>query len=56
MKPWAVHFEADAKDETGKAVHYVVEGKLENIGAFNKHLSGVWTANGQKGEFKMIMQ
>jgi hypothetical protein len=56
MKPWAVNFEVDAKDDTGKAVHYVVQGNLENIGAFNKHLGGVWTANGQKGEFKMIMQ
>lgn len=56
MKPWAVHFEADAKDETGKPVHYVVEGNLENIGAFNKHLGGTWIVNGQKGEFKMLMQ
>src|ERR1051326_2908827 len=55
-KPGAVHFEADAKDESGKTVHYVVDGKLENIGAFNKHLSGTWTVNGQKGEFKTIMQ
>src|SRR2546425_9713681 len=26
---WLVHFEADAKDTTGKAVHYVVDGKIE---------------------------
>jgi hypothetical protein len=56
MKPWQVHFEADAKDDTGKMVHYVFEGNLSNIGAFNKHLDGTMTANGQKGEFKMLMQ
>jgi hypothetical protein len=56
MKPWLVHFEADAKDDTGKMVHFVFEGELANIGAFNKHLGGAMTANGQKGEFKMLMQ
>ena len=56
LKPWLVHFELDTKDDSGKAVHLVFEGKLENIGAFNKHLSGTLTANGQKGEFKSIMQ
>jgi hypothetical protein len=56
MKPWLVHFEADAKDDSGKMVHFVFEGELANIGAFNKHLGGTMTANGQKGEFKMLMQ
>jgi hypothetical protein len=56
LKPWLVHFEVDTKDDSGKAVHLVFEGKLENIGAFNKHLTGTLTANGQKGEFKSIMQ
>lgn len=56
LKPWLVHFEVDAKDDGGKAVHLVFDGKLENIGAFNKHLSGTVTEGGQKGEFKAIMQ
>jgi hypothetical protein len=56
LKPWLVHFEVDTKDETGKPLHLVFDGKLENIGAFNKHLGGTLTANGQQGEFKTIMQ
>jgi len=56
IKPWLVHFEVDTKDDSGKAVHLVFDAKLENIGAFNKHLSGTVTANGQKGEFKSVMQ
>jgi|SwirhisoilCB1_FD_contig_91_1383276_length_1182_multi_4_in_0_out_0_3 hypothetical protein len=56
LKPWLVHFEVDTKDDSGKAVHLVFDGKLENIGAFNKHLTGTVTANGQKGEFKSVMQ
>jgi hypothetical protein len=56
LKPWVVRFEVDAKDDAGKPMHLVFDGKLENIGAFNKHLAGTVTVNGQKGEFKMIMQ
>jgi hypothetical protein len=56
LNPWIIRFEVDAKDDAGKPVHLVFDGKLENIGAFNKHLGGTVTANGQKGEFKMIMQ
>ncbi|HEY2380619.1 MAG TPA: hypothetical protein VGK48_05495 [Terriglobia bacterium] len=55
-KPWLVHFEVDTKDDSGKAVHLVFDGKLENIGAFNKHLSGTVALGGQKGEFKAVMQ
>jgi len=28
-----------------------VDGTLENIGAYMKHLHGTWTQGGQKGEF-----
>src|SRR2546423_15001704 len=29
-KGWLVHFEADAKNNAGQNVHYVVDGKIEN--------------------------
>jgi hypothetical protein len=53
MDPWALHFEAEAKDSSGKTVKYVVDGKLQNIGAFNKFITGTWTVGTQKGEFKV---
>jgi hypothetical protein len=53
MAPWLLHFEADGKDQTGRAVHYVVDGKLQNIGAYNKFVTGTWAAGTQKGEFKI---
>ena len=28
---WQVHIEADAKDKSGAAVHYVIEGHIENL-------------------------
>ena len=53
MDPWLLHFEADAKDAAGKAVHYVVDGKLQNIGAYSKFITGNWAVGNQKGEFKV---
>ena len=51
---WTVHLEADGKDPSGKAVHYVVDGKLENLGSQNRVLTGTWTQGGVKGDFKLI--
>lgn len=51
---WMVHLEGDGKDASRKAVHYVVDGKLENIGAYQRVLSGTWTDGGTKGDFRVI--
>src|SRR5215470_9011643 len=51
---WGVHFEGDGKDASGAAVHYVIDGKLENIGAYARVLSGTWTEGGKKGDFKVV--
>ena len=36
---WTVHFEADAKDGS----HIVIDGKLDNIGSYNRTITGTWT-------------
>jgi hypothetical protein len=51
---WAVHLEADGKDASGKTVHYAVDGKLENIGAYQRVISGTWMQGATKGDFKVI--
>jgi hypothetical protein len=51
---WAVHLEGESKDATGKVVAYVIDGKLENIGAYQRILSGTWTQGGVKGTFKVV--
>ena len=51
---WTVHLEADGKDAAGQAVHYVVDGKLENIGSSNRVISGTWTEGGTKGAVKLM--
>jgi hypothetical protein len=31
---WTIRFEADAKDSSGKPVHIVAEGRLDDIGSY----------------------
>ncbi len=50
---WMVHIEGDGKDASGKPVHVVADGKLENIGSYNRTITGTWTQGDQKGEFKV---
>src|SRR5215212_130517 len=35
---WAVHLEGDGKDKSGATVHYVIDGKLENLGAYERFM------------------
>src|SRR5262249_6427784 len=51
---WGVHVEADGRDAAGASVHYVIDGKLENIGAYQRVLSGTWTEGGKKGDFRVV--
>jgi hypothetical protein len=50
---WTVHFEGDGKDQSGASVHYVIDGKLENLGAFARFITGTWTQGTAKGDFKI---
>src|SRR5262245_9270919 len=54
MDPWLLHFEAEVKDASGKAVRYVVDGKLQNLGSYNRFIVGTWAVGNQKGEFKVV--
>ena len=51
---WQVHIEADGKDAAGAAVRYVIDGKLENIGAYARVFSGTWTEGSKKGDFRVV--
>ena len=51
---WSVHFEAESKDAAGKPIRYVIDGKLENIGAYQRVITGTWTEGAKKGDFKVI--
>ena len=49
-----MHLEGEGKDASGKTVRYIVDGKLENIGAFNRFITGTWTEGTKKGDFKIV--
>jgi hypothetical protein len=53
---WVVHFEADAKDAGGRAVTYVVDGKIENLHVPNRALTGRWKSQSGSGVFKIVRQ
>lgn len=48
---WKVRITAEGKDAGGKPVPIVVDGVLENIGAYYRLFHGTWTQGGVKGEF-----
>ena len=51
---WTVHIEAEraAKDKS-PAVRYVIDGKLSNLGSYNRTLTGTWTQGTTTGDFKL---
>ncbi|HLH44262.1 MAG TPA: hypothetical protein VKV74_14835 [Bryobacteraceae bacterium] len=50
---WGVHFEADLKDRTGKLVHIIADGKLEDVTSARRRIVGAWSQGGVKGDFKI---
>jgi hypothetical protein len=48
---WSVHLEAD-----GKGTHYVIDGKIEDLGSLRRYIVGTWTQGNQKGDFKITRQ
>ena len=46
---WTVHVEGDTKDGT----HVVVDGKLDNLGSYNRTFAGTWTQGSTKADFKV---
>jgi len=50
---WMVRIEADVKDQSGKPVHVLAEGKLEDIGAYHRTISGSWKQGTANGTFKL---
>jgi hypothetical protein len=53
---WVVHFEADAKDKSGAAIIYVVDGKIENLAMHNRSITGTWKSQRGSGAFKITRQ
>ena len=50
---WRVHFEAEGRNPSGITVRYIIDGRLENVGAYQRFMTGTWTQNSTKGDFKL---
>ena len=50
---WTVHFEASAKNPKGAMDRYIFDGKLENVVAGNRTISGTYTCGTDKGTFRL---
>ena len=50
---WTVHFEADAKNKAGGMDHFAFDGKLQNVVAGNRNITGTWTCGTTKGNFRL---
>ncbi len=53
---WAVHLEADAKDKSGRALTYVIDGKIENLHLPTRSVTGTWKNQKESGAFRMTRQ
>src|ERR671919_205547 len=47
---WIVRLEAERKDASGKVVPIVIDGTLENIGAYRRFMTGTWSEGGATGQ------
>jgi hypothetical protein len=53
---WVVHLEADAKDKSGTALTYILEGKIENLPLANRSITGTWKNQKEGGTLKVSRQ
>jgi hypothetical protein len=53
---WSLHIEADGKDAQGRTVAYVIDGKLQNLGSYNRDITGTWLVGATKGDFRIYRQ
>ncbi len=51
---WAVRIEAEGRDADDNAVAYVIDGELQNIGSYNRIITGTWTQGGTSGDFTVM--
>jgi hypothetical protein len=53
---WKVTIEADAKDKAGAAVHYVLEGEIQDLELPNRSIVGTWKSQRGNGAFEVARQ
>ena len=53
---WSLHLEADGKDAAGRPAKYVIDGKIDDLGTYNRSIAGTWMVGTTKGDFSITRQ
>jgi hypothetical protein len=53
---WKVHLEGNAKTKAGAAIHYVIDGAIQQLEMANRAIVGTWTSQTGKGKFEIRRQ
>ena len=53
---WSLHAEAEGVDAQGRAVTYIIEGTIDDLGTYNRTIAGTWTVGGDAGDFSITRQ
>lgn len=53
---WRLQLQAEGRDANGRTVAYSLDGVLDNLGTYNRTLTGSWNMNSEKGDFSITRQ
>lgn len=53
---WSLHAEADATDTNGQPTSWVIDGKIDDLGTYNRSIEGSWKVGNQQGTFSITRQ
>ena len=53
---WSLHIEADATDDDGRPVPYIIDGTIDDIGTYNRTIAGTWNVGDTEGDFSITRQ
>jgi hypothetical protein len=53
---WSIHIEADASDAEGQPASYVIDGKIDDLGTYNRSIAGTWNVGATRGDFSITRQ
>ena len=53
---WTVHIEAEDRDAAGNPVNIVFDGRLDDLGSYNRTLEGTWRRGDEEGDFRVARE
>ena len=53
---WTLRLAAERKDGAGKPVTVAAEGRLEDVGSYQRKIVGTWTQDGTSGELVLTRE